>query len=223
MAIFDSAREKAAEPICGKVSKRETNYVVELRPGASSDKIVRNLFWFSQKDGLHVEKKPSNRLSIRPEPTIQKISADGKWTSLKIEPSFDDQIAQVLEQSNAKILSANGRRSFRYRIPLQTVCELVEKTTVQSRMNAPIAQMGSLASVPVQKVAKTAKVEFKLDPNTGALISFATTSSSWKSGDIGAIAKTYMENYDEKAKLERRHAMLKMKKEMKEFKEALEK
>lgn len=127
-----------------------------------------------------------------------------------------------------KILNVTDKRGMYYRIPSTARATLFVKDEPVLVKDLAIAQLGSIASLPAETGSTNVSYKVTLDPVTGMLLKVGITSESASTSlgkDVIDPVANYLEakkeSKDEVTKLERQEAILKLKKSIKELKEAI--
>lgn len=209
--------------------------VFEIRRDCCPDKPV-DIFTFSKKKGLKpgADKDVTLGAPLPPFCSHAPKSAHEAGNS----PSNADEVAYVLsackhpakqtatllnEAYVTKKFTSDDKRSFRYRIPLQTCVEVSAKSTVLAHSVMQVAQWGAVASMPVATLAKDMKYDIKWDENTGAITSAAVESVAENPEHINTLAggvNSLMQAHDEKAHLQRQYDIMELKKKIRDMKKA---
>jgi hypothetical protein len=233
---LDASRDTALAMVKTQKKPEIKAYSLSLLPSCSggicpAEILKTSLAVFSNKCGLYTNAKVGALMYQSDIPKTPKtLNECGKGSPITLTlnkpPHLSGANADPSRFEHLK--NPDKKRGMHYRVPM-TVRTTVSKNDEEILVkDMAIAQFGAVASLPAETGSSNVSYKVTLDPVTGMLLKVSLTSESANTSagkDIIDPISNYLaakkESKDEITKLEREEAILKLKKSIKELKQAV--
>jgi hypothetical protein len=233
------AIKNASMAIFQNVKKSETKtYTISLLPSCSSEDIncskkilTTNLAKFSKSCGLFadtVESDYAYSIDMPKRPKDQPQCEAETQIAIKLNNPPHLNTASADPKRFKNLMDKDKKRGMYYRVPLTIRMTVTNKDEAILVKDLAIAQLGVVASLPAETGSTNVSYKVTLDPVTGMLLKVSLTSEGANTNvgknvidPIANYLEAKKESKDEVTKLEREEAILKLKKSIKELKEAV--
>lgn len=227
MAMFQKQKKSESKsysisilPYCNKAGK-----------DCAKDGVTTKLAKFSKACGLFADIPETDYAFQVNLPKVPKVKPDCKNESqITITTSLPPHLRDDSANPNRflHLMDPDKKRGMYYRIPLTVRMTISNDNEPILVKDMAIAQLGAVASLPAETGSTNVSYKVTLDPVTGMLLKVSLVSES-ANPNVGKDVIDPIANYleakeeskDEVTKLEREEAILKLKKSIKELKEAV--